>query len=99
MDSLNNFGFSTCSRTHGEKKTVKKKGVEYHHGPGKVRRVVGGGQKRGGEGQGMLTTSPLLHSVYMCTYLHTYAHTHTVITSDKQLAEFCYGENHNCSVS
>ena len=49
MNSLNNFVFSTCQRTHG-KKTVKKKGVEYHHGPGKVKRVIGGGQKKGRRG-------------------------------------------------
>ena len=57
MNSLNNFVFSTRPRTHEKKKTkkktkknVKKKGVEYHHGPGKVRRVVGGGQKKGSRG-------------------------------------------------
>ena len=33
-----------------KKKKVKKKGVEYHHGPGKVRRVVGGGQRKGSRG-------------------------------------------------
>ena len=33
-----------------KKKKVKKKGVEYHHGPGNVRRVVGGGQKKGSRG-------------------------------------------------
>ena len=49
MNSLNNFFFSTSPRTHG-KKTVKKKGVEYHHGPGKVRRVVEGGEKKGRKG-------------------------------------------------
>ena len=51
MNSLNHFVFSTRPGTHGKKKkTVKKKGVEYHHGPGKVRRVVGGGQKKGRRG-------------------------------------------------
>ena len=33
-----------------KKKNVKKKGVEYHHSPGKVRKVVGGGQKKGRRG-------------------------------------------------
>ena len=33
-----------------KKKNAKKKGVEYYHGPGKVRRVVGGGQKKGRKG-------------------------------------------------
>ena len=33
-----------------KKKNAKKKGVEYYHGPGKVRRVVGGGQKKGRRG-------------------------------------------------
>ena len=50
MNSLNNFVFSTRPRTHEKKKKVKKKGVEYHHGPGKVRRVVGGGQRKGSRG-------------------------------------------------
>ena len=56
MNPLNNFVFSTRPRTHEKKKTkknkknVKKKGVEYHHGPGKVRRVVGGGQRKGSRG-------------------------------------------------
>ena len=98
MDSLNNFVFSTCSRIHRGKKTVKKKGVEYHHGPGKVRRVVGGGQKRRRRGTCIADYfSPPPFSIHV----HILAHicTHTVITSDKQLAEFCYGENHNCSVS
>ena len=50
MNSLNHFVFSTRPGTHRGKKTVKKKGVEYHHGPGKVRRVIGGGQKKGRRG-------------------------------------------------
>ena len=40
MNSLNNFVFSTRPRTHEKKKKVKKKGVEYHQSPGKMR-VVG----------------------------------------------------------
>ena len=99
MNSLNNFFFSTSPRTHG-KKTVKKKGVEYHQSPGKMR-VVEGGEKEGGEGHALLSSSPLLHSsthvhtlahVHTCKHkhTHTHAHTHTVITSDKQLAAFCY---------
>ena len=85
MDSLNNFGFSTCSRTHGEKKTVKKKGVEYHHGPGKVRRVVGGGQKRRRRGTRIADYfSPPPFSIHVhilahiCTHMHTHTHTHTL---------------------
>ena len=95
MNSLNNFVFSTCSRIHREKKTVKKKGVEYHHGPGKVRRVVGGGQKRGRRGTRIADyLSPPPFSIHVHTlahmHAHTCTHTHTVITSDKQLAALCY---------
>ena len=34
------LGFSRGSRIEGQRKTVKKKGVEYHQSPGKMR-VVG----------------------------------------------------------
>ena len=77
MNSLNNFVFSTHPRTHGKKKkTVKKKVVEYHQSPGKVWRVVGEDRRKEGEGHALLTSSSLLHSVYMCTHLHTCMHTH-----------------------
>ena len=77
MDSLNNFVFSTCSRIHRGKKTVKKKGVEYHHGPGKVRRVVGGGQKRRRRGTCIADYfSPPPFSIHVHTLAHVHTHTH-----------------------
>ena len=68
----------------GKKKTVKKKGVEYHHGPGKVRRVVGGGQKRRRRGTRIADYfSPPPFSIHVhilahiCTHMHTHMYTHT----------------------
>ena len=44
------FFYTPRDTQEKKKKTVKKNGVEYHHGPGKVRRMVAGGQKEGRRG-------------------------------------------------
>lgn len=78
-----------------KKKTEKKKVVEYHHSPGKIRRRVEGrwsGERReGGEGDALLTSSPLLHP---SAHAHTHSHIpYAMITSDKPLVAFflCHG--------